>query len=476
MSLLAGSLAFTAATLLSRISGLARDVTLAAVYGASVALDAYMISIIFPFFLRKIFGEGAMGSSFIPYYKTSKNRNEFTSSVINTFLLITFIIVLLVEIFPDFVPYIFSMGYETSGKETIERLVRITAFFIPEVFLWAIFYSILNSHGKYFLPALTPLFMNLGVIIGTWIGKDPMWSAMGFVIGGGSATLVLGIEAAKYFKYTFTFRGMGKFVWTFLKAASAMMANQFNLLVDTNVASFLGMGAISYLQLASRLYQLPLGLFGVAVSTVALSVMSGEEEEKEKKMKDAVQTVLLLTFPAFVGILILPEKLTFLIYGFGKFGENAVTITADVLRMYSIGIVPYSLFYIGLRYHHSSKRMGIPLLATLIVSSSNALLDIILALALGVKGVALATSLAGIIGLMFFVIRKELNPGGLESIKIAGASLLMGAFLIFLKDLSHSRIYTLLLVFIAMGAYYAFLKLFKSSKVREIEKIIRISH
>ena len=198
MSLLAGSLAFTAATLLSRIFGLARDVTLAAVYGASVALDAYMISIIFPFFLRKIFGEGAMGSSFIPYYKTSKNRNEFTSSVINTFLLITFIIVLLVEIFPSFVPYIFSMGYETSGKETIERLVRITAFFIPEVFLWAIFYSILNSHGKYFLPALTPLFMNLGVIIGTWIGKDPTWSAMGFVIGGGSATLILGIEAAKY--------------------------------------------------------------------------------------------------------------------------------------------------------------------------------------------------------------------------------------------------------------------------------------
>ncbi len=471
MSLLAGSLAFTTATLLSRILGLARDMSLAAVYGAGAALDAYMISIIFPFFLRKIFGEGAMGSSFVPFYKTADDRDTFTSSVVNTFLVVTLLIVAVVEIFPDLVPAVFSMGYPVREREKIETLVRITSVFIPEVFLWAVFYSVLNSHGKYFLPALTPLFINVGVIAGTLAGRDPVWSAVGFVIGGGVAAAVLGAAASKYWRYRFTFRGIGKFMPAFLKATGAMVANQFNLLVDTNVASFLGMGAISSLQLASRLYQLPLGLFGVAVSTVALSVMSGEKEKAER-MKDAITTALFLTFPAAVGLFVLSKEMVFLIFGFGRFQQSAVNLTSEILRMYSIGVVPYSLFYIALRYHHSSKRMGIPLLATFLVSGSNAVLDILLAMWMGAAGIALATSISGILGLLFFTFRGEITASKAESVKVAISSAVMGTVLLAFRNSFRGRLMSAAAVLIGVGIYFACLWILRSEKLKELKVII----
>ncbi|MCD6450520.1 MAG: murein biosynthesis integral membrane protein MurJ [Thermotogaceae bacterium] len=472
MSVLAGSIAFSVATFISRIFGLARDVTLAAIYGASGVLDAYLVSIIFPFFLRKIFGEGALGSSFVPFYKSVEDRDGFVSSVINTFLIITFAIVVIVEIFPGIVSSVFAVGYNVEGKEQIERLVRITVLFVPEIFLWAVFYSILNSHDKFFLPALSPFLMNVGVIVGTLAGKDVFWSAVGFVLGGLAAAIALGVKAVKYFNYKFVFNKMKGFWKAFSQATLAMMANQLNLLVDVNVASFLGYGSISFLQLASRLYQLPLGLFSVAVSTVALSKMSGKEK-KEKEMKDAVETVLLFTLPSFLGLFILSKDLIYLIYGYGKFDEFAVLNTAKVLAMYSIGIVPYSLYYIALRYHHSSKRMSIPLYASILVTSTNGVLDVILGRIMGASGIALATSIAGMVGSVFFLLRKEISVLYKENLKIVLSSAVMGAMLYLARPLGNSRLFTLFLVLIAASVYFLTLISLNSEKAKEVYRFIR---
>ncbi len=471
MNILAGSLAFSLATFFSRIFGLIRDVVLAAFYGASPLLDAYLVAIIFPFFLRKIFGEGALGSSFVPFYKTSEDRDSFTSGVINFFLIITLVIVVLVEIFPSMIPAVFSMGYAVEGKERIEALVRVTVLFVPAVFLWAVFYSILNSHNKFFLPALSPLFMNIGVILGTVIGKDPFWSAVGFVTGGFFSAFVLGFYASKYFKYKFKLFPGKSFISAFLKATASMATAQINLLVDTNVASFFGSGAISYLQLASRLYLLPLGLFGVAVSTVALSVMSGSDEKTEK-MKEAISSVLFFSIPAFIGLLVLSDDIVHLIYGTGRFTEADVTMTANILKMYSFGIIPYSVYNIGLRYHHSSKEMTVPLIATVIVSSTNVVLDIVLGILIGVSGVALSTSIAGMVGLLFFTVRKEIHIDTNELLKITISSLFMGFFAYILKDPTN-KIWTLILVFLSALIYLFFMKILNSKKATEMLNIIR---
>ncbi len=418
MSVVRKSLVFSSATFISRLGGLLRDVSLAAVYGASRMLDAYFVSIVVPFFFRKVFGEGALSSSFVPAYKRAENRDVFVSSVLNSLGIVTTVIVALIEIFPGTVASIFSPGLT---KEIVVPLVRVSALMIPLIFLWAVFYSILNSHGRFFLPALSPVLMNLGVIAGTLLGKSVLWSIWGFVLGGTAAAAILGIEASRYFRYRFTMRGFSGYAPNFLKATLAVMANQLNLLVDTAVSSMLGEGAVSAVQLASRLYQLPMGLFVVAVSTVSLVEMSERDARRE-----SFDASLYLALPSAVGLFALSEGIVRLVYSFGRFSGNAVDITGETLRMYSIGLVFYAVYSVALRYHHAKGEMNVPLISSFIVSGVNIVLDFPLGFSMGPSGVALATSLAGMAGTLFFWMRKEMILDRVELMKMLFASTLVG--------------------------------------------------
>ncbi len=462
MSLIRRSLIFSTATLVSRVVGMFRDISLATVYGAGKVLDSYFVSIVFPFFFRKIFGEGALTSSFVPHYKTSKNRDEFTSSVLNNLGLMTFGIVIVVEIFPQIVPYMFAPGYSHEEILQMENLVRVSALLIPIIFFWATFYSILNSHGRFFLPAVTPVFMNLGVILGTLIGRNTLWSVTGFVLGGIASTVALGTEASKYFKYRFTFRGIGNFLPDFLKATVSVMTNQFNLLVDTMVASFLGSGVVSSIQLSSRLYQLPIGLFAVAVSTVSLVEMTERDARK-----DAVSAALFLSLPSSVGLFVLSDGIVNLLYSFGNFSKGAAHMTSEILKMYSIGVVFYSIYLVSLRYHHSAKRMGVPFIASLVVSGTNAALDFPLGFSIGAKGIALATSIASVFGVIFFILRKEVVIDIVETIKITISSSFVGVTAWILRG-SGGRIETILAISASIVVYIVSMKILRSSTLVEI--------
>ena len=461
MSIARKSLIFSSATFISRIGGLVRDVTLAAVFGAGRMLDAYFVSIVFPFFFRKIFGEGAMASSFVPHYRTSNSRDEFVSSVINSLGLLTISIVVLVQFFPGIASKIFAPGYPPEVLEEIGELIRISSLFIPIVFLWAVFYSILNSHDVYFLPALSPLFMNIGVITGVLLGKTPFWGVVGFVSGGAAATLSLYMKARRYFRYRFTFRGFSRYAPDFLKATLAVMANQLNLLVDTIVASFLGSGAVSSIQLASRLFQLPMGLFVVAVSTVSLVEMTEKDARKE-----ALSSAIFLSLPSAVGLFFLGEGVTGLVYSFGKLSRESVEMISEVLRMYAPGVIFYSIYSVSLRFHHSRKKMNVPLVASTLVSLTNAALDVPLGLKMGPSGIALATSIAGLVGTVFFAIRRELVFDWKEVSKITLASLAVGLLLISFR--TTGKISTLLLIIASVAVYFSTLRLLKSRTLGEV--------
>ncbi len=464
MSLVRKSILFSSATFVSRVVGLFRDISLAAAYGASRVLDAYFVSIVFPFFFRKIFGEGALASSFVPHYKTSKDRDEFVSSVLNVLGSVTILIVIVVEIFPQLIPLVFAPGYSQEVISQIENLVRISALLIPIIFFWAVFYSVLNSHGKFFLPAITPVFMNIGVILGTLLGKKTLWSVVGFVLGGAVSMIVLGIEASKYFKYRFVFRKIGTFLPDFLKATVSVMTNQLNLLVDTMVASFLGAGAISSIQLASRLYQLPIGLFAVAVSTVSLVEMTERDARRE-----ASSAALFLSVPSSVGLFILSDGIVNLLYSFGSFSPSAVQITSGILKMYSLGVVFYSLYLVSLRYHHSAKRMGIPFLASVVVSGMNAALDFPLGFSIGAQGIALATSLASVFGVVFFLLRREIVIDLKETMKIIVSSALVGLTAWLFKG-SGGRWNTIVAIIFGIIVYLISMKVLKSRTLDEILK------
>ncbi|MGB9614192.1 MAG: lipid II flippase MurJ, partial [Fervidobacterium sp.] len=238
MSILTSSLAFAVATFLSRILGLVRDVLMASKFGTTWQADAYFVAILFPFFLRRVFGEGAMTSAFVPLYSESSEKDEFLSSVLTSFTLILLVVVTIVMVFPDIVIYLFSSGAALETKRLIKQLTRITAFSIIFIFWWAVAYSIENTRGKFFYPALTPIIPNVVLIVSMMIPGlgiyGPTW---GFTIGELAAFLALAYPLRRH-KLRFTFKYTREFLKYFWPSFLAMSISQINSIVDTNVVSY----------------------------------------------------------------------------------------------------------------------------------------------------------------------------------------------------------------------------------------------
>lgn len=469
MSSIKKTLTFSLGTFFSRITGLVRDVILAKTFGASSTLDAYYVSIVFPFFLRRTFAEGAMSSAFLAIYKKLENEEEkeqFTSAVLTSLGLVTLVIVFLSEVFPYFMASIFATGADEEVKSLAADLIRLTAPFITIVFVWAVFYSVHNASHRYFLPALTPMFSNVGVMVGCLFG-DIRWAAAGFTIGGLAALLVL-LPFGK-FQYRPTFKGLGEFYRLFFGTFMTMAVSQITTLIDVNVASFLDPGSLSLIQLSSRLYQLPLGIFGVAVSTVALSTLSESEGNFHENLKDFIDKSLFLTLPSSIGLMVLSERIISLLFGYGAFTHEDVKKSAQILFMYTIGLCFVSLFNLLSRAYHASKEVRTPFFATLLVSAVNISLDVILGFTMGASGIALATSVSYIAGFVFLALRMK--PSFDKKIfKISLASTVMGTVILLLRGSFKGNLGTVFLILIGVFVYVLLSKLLKIEELEEILK------
>lgn len=467
MSNLKKTLSFSLGTFFSRITGLFRDMILAGTFGASSVLDAYYIAIIFPFFLRRTFAEGAMSSAFLPIYNQLKTREEkenFASAVLTSLGLFTVAIVAFSEVFPYLMVTLFATGAEENTKTLAASLLRITSPFITIVFVWAVFYSIHNSSHRYFLPALTPMFSNLGVILGGLTGSVK-WAAAGFTLGGLTGLIVL-LPWKEGFRYRPSFKGLSYFYKLFFATFLTMAVSQITTIVDVNVASFLDPGSLSLIQLSSRLYQLPLGIFGVAVSTVALSTLS-QTEDYEKDLKDFVLKNLFLTLPSSIGLFVLSERLISLLFGYGAFTTEAAKRAAEILSMYAVGLCFVSMFQLLSRAHHAQKKVKLPFKATLLVSFMNIVLDIVLGFTMGAKGIALATSLSYMTGFFFLFFKTRLSFD-VQILKIIAASTVMGTTLSFAKGFLPGRAGTIVLVLLGIAVYFAAGKILRIKEIKEI--------
>ena len=470
MSNIKRTLSFSLGTFLSRVTGLFRDMILAGTFGASSVLDAYYIAIIFPFFLRRTFAEGAMSSAFLPIYnqlKTKEEKESFASAVLTSLGLVTTAIVAFSEVFPHLIVALFATGAEENTKTLAANLLRITSPFITVVFVWAVFYSIHNSSHRYFLPALTPMFSNLGVILGS-LTSSVKWAATGFTLGGLTGLIVL-LPWREGFRYRPNFKGLSRFYKLFFATFLTMAVSQIATIVDVNVASFLDPGSLSLIQLSSRLYQLPLGIFGVAVSTVALSTLS-QTEDYDKNLKDFVMKNLFLTLPSSVGLVVLSKRLISLLFGYGAFTMEATKKAAEILSMYAVGLCFVSMFQLLSRAYHARREARLPFIATLLVSFLNIVLDIALGFTMGAKGIALATSLSYMAGFFFLFFRMKPSLD-VQILKIVAASIVMGTVVFFTKDFLPGKVGTIALVLLGMVVYFVAGKILRISEIKEIFKI-----
>jgi len=469
-------LLFALGTLVSRVTGMIRDITLAHFYGTSGQLDAYFLAILVPFYMRRIFAEGAMVSAFVPVYSrvyshSRESANRFTDTVITYDVVVSTVVAILFVVFPEYVLKLFATGFKHDTLSFASNLFKITAFYMVIVSVWAILSAYVNYHHKFFFSALSPALVNVGVILAAWMSGESTvkYLPVGFMVGGMMQLgLVMPIVASLgyRFKPSLHHESFRAFLRLFFTASLGYMVTQVNSIVDTNVATWLGTGAVSTLQYALRLFQLPMGLFGVAVATTALPVFSRNLDTIREKLRDSLNLLVFLTLPITLGYLFMARELIFLIYQHGAFSTSMTLRVSSCLWMYSIGIPFYSLYLLFSRYFHARQIGSIPTMVSTMVVGCNVTLDIVLARVIGVRGIALATSLSGILGaaILWVLVRKNVQTTFLdrrETLKVLMATATAMVPLGVSGDRIHSRYFIVVIIALSVFVYLTMCKWLK---------------
>ena len=385
------------ATLLSRLLGLIREQLFAVTLGASVQSDAYLIAFRIPNLLRDLFAEGALSAAFIPAYARadleSPERGFALARRVLTLLAIvlTLICALGIVLAPALVDLLAPGFADIQGKSDLAtRLTQIMMPILPFISFAAVAMGMLNSRDKFGLSALAPALFNvvniLVAVVLYWAGLNKDQVAYGWAVGAmlGSAAQFL-IQWPGLRREGFRFRADFNFKDPFIRdilttmgpATIALAAVQINIFVSSRYVST-EPGAVTWLNFAFRLLYLPMGLFGVAVGSVAGARLSrliakGSGDEAHAQIAQALRLLLFLTVPSAVGLMTAGEPIVRLIYEHGAFKPGDTTAVATALGWMAMGLVAYASTKVFVPYFYASGRPRVPLAASLLAVCANLL-------------------------------------------------------------------------------------------------------
>ena len=392
-----------AATLVSRITGLAREMIYAQAFGASAFMDAWLVAFKIPNFLRRLFAEGSFSQAFVPViseFKTKRSKDEareLVDSVAGTFGVVLFFITLLGVIAAPLIILAFAPSWhnEPDKWHLATSMLRWTFPYLFFISLSALFSGVLNSYGKFALPAYTQVIMNVVmIIVALWIAphtENPgVALAMGVFVSG---LLQLGFQVPAVMR-------LGLFRWPRWRPAAEgvrrigklMMPGVFgssvaqvSLLLDTQIATFLITGSVSWLYYADRLMEFPLGVFSIALATVILPGLSrhhaGESKEHFTATLDwALKLVIVLVSPAAVAMLVFAGPLTATTFGYGAFLPRDVQMASYALMAYSWGLLGFSLVKVLAPGYFARQDTRTPVRVGLIALGCNMALNVIVVL------------------------------------------------------------------------------------------------
>ena len=443
-------------TFLSRIFGFIRDMVIAKIFGAGFATDAFFVAFKIPNLLRRLLGEGALSAAFIPLfteYFTTKSKEDawkFASAVFSTLLVILFTITLLGIIFMHAIITILAPGFyhELHKFNLTVYLTRITFPYIFLISLTALSMGILNSLRHFTVPAMSPVLLNFALIgaaffICPYLETPISGLAIGVIIGGLlqfvfhiPPLLKSGLKFTPDF--SFSHPGVKKVVLLMAPSVIGLAVTQFNIFVDTLIASLLAEGSISYLYYADRVMQLPLGVFGTAIGTAILPTLSSFAAKKDMEgMKDTMSFGLRFTFfiaiPAMTAQIVLSLPIVSLLFERGEFTHQAAINTSQTLIAFSIGLWAYSGIKVIAPAYYSVQDTKTPVRIAVISMIANVVFNLILMAPLKHAGIALATSLSAMLnlGLLVYYLPdsiRRLDWHNIKSsvIKIGLSSAIMG--------------------------------------------------
>ena len=369
MSLYRNFMNVGAMTLISRILGFMRDILIANVLGTSMAADAFFAAFRFPNLFRRLFAEGAFNAAFIPLFagalekKGEDQARELATSIISWLIVFLVVLTILAEIFMPYVLVPFVPGFldEPEKFEFTVLLTRICFPYLAAMSLMAAYGGILNGLGKFLVAAFAPVLLNI-VLIATLvlltftIGDDQQNAAIWLVLGvfvGGIAQLGLVRWALARTGYLPRFK-LPKFdadvrrFWVLaLPAILTGGITQINIFIGTIIASGAD-SAISYLYYADRLYQLPLGIIGIAIGVVLLPELSrhlkgGRNEQAQRAMDQSLLFAMILSLPATAGLIVLAHPIISTLFEHGAFDAAATQKTASALVAFAFGLPAFVL-------------------------------------------------------------------------------------------------------------------------------------
>jgi putative peptidoglycan lipid II flippase len=453
----AGAVSF--ATLISRILGLVREMVLAK-YFSAFSTDAFFAAFRIPNLLRDLFAEGALSAAFVPTfteYRQNRTKEEawrLANVVLNAMTVVLSGITLLILFGARYLVLLLVSGYrEIPGKIDLTiHLTQIMAPFLLTVALAAAVMGILNTHGRFFIPAVAPAFFNLcsilsGILLAPQMprfGLEPITAmAVGSLVGG-AAQLYFQLPALYQCGYhyqrvlTWSDPGLRRIMSLMIPAAFGLAATQINILIDNQLASYLGNGPVSWLNYAFRLMQLPIGLFGVAIATVHLAtasknVAAKDLESLKTNVLEAIRLAAFLNIPATFGLIFLRYPIVNVLYERGRFTAQHTIFTGDALLFYAAGLYAYSLVKIITPTFYALGDTRSPVRIAAIVIGVKLAVNLALIRHMGFRGLALGTSVASILNTLLLMWTLQKRIGGLRVrevlptlLKITAAGLVMG--------------------------------------------------
>lgn len=408
-------------TMVSRVLGLVRAGIIAYYFGASAMTDAFFSAFKISNFFRQLLGEGALGSSFIPLYNErvesegEENSKQFIYSILNLLFVFSTIVTILMIIFSQGIIDGIVSGFPDETKIIASRLLKIMSVYFVFISLSGMVCAILNNFKQFAVPASTSIFFNLAIILasmyfGKIYGIDAL--AYGVVIGGLFQFLVVLPAFFKIMKgYSFKIDWKDPYLKKIFIMICPMLigivARQVNTIVDQMFASYLAEGGVSALENATRLYLLPVGVFGVSISTVIFPALSKAMSKNDldgatDNIIKGLNILLFLIIPSTAVLTFYAPEVIRLTLSYGKFDEEAVRVTSQALLYYSLGLYFYTAIYLMTRAFYSVKNSKYPVKFSIISIVINIVLNFLLIKSMAYRGLALSTSIAS--GVNFFLL------------------------------------------------------------------------
>jgi putative peptidoglycan lipid II flippase len=425
------------ATLLSRVLGFARDMIVARAFGAGPLTDAFFVAFRIPNMLRRLLAEGALSTAVIPVfsdYLVKRSRPEFVRmvrAVLAASVLALTVCTVVGIVAAPWLLRVIAPGFSANPEQhaLAVLLTRVMFPYLILVGLAALAMGALNAEGRFFASAFGPAALNIGMILGVVVLASHVHPAIlslgiGVLVGGAGQLAVqlpslrrvgLLVPPARDLRHP----ALTRIVRLLLPAVFGLAAVQVTVFVNTLLASLLRPGSISFLYYADRVMEFPLGVFGIALASASLPTMArqaaaGDTRAVAGTLNFTLRMSAFIAVPATIGLILLREPITRVLFERGQFGPAATRATAEALAWYAVGLVAFSAARIAAQAFYAIGEAGTAVRAGVISVAANVVAALVLMGPLAHGGLALASSIGAYVNLVTLVVaaRRRFGPIG----------------------------------------------------------------